>query len=161
MGHRAAFFSITRRSLWAAEVLVSRGLRYDSSIFPVIHHRCGIRNAPRFPYELGRNGKGPVFEFPVSTVRLGGLNLPMSGGFYMRFLPTWMVKWGLRRVNGEGQPAVIYVHPWELDPDHPRIRLPLKVRIPHYHRLHRTEDTLAEILSTFPFAPIRDLLHLS
>ena len=118
MGYRAPSFSIVQDSLWALAVLRDHGLRYDSSIFPLMaHDRYGIADADRFAHRL-ENG---LWELPVSTVRLLGRNWPVAGGGYFRLYPYRLTRQGIRRINAEGHPAVVYLHPWEFDPEQPRI----------------------------------------
>src|SRR5579884_1005881 len=136
LGHRAPFFSITRRSLWALDVLEEEGIRYDASIFPVRNWRYGIEDAPRWPYQLP--GKQLV-EFPMSTCRIRNRNVPMTGGAYFRIYPYAVSQRLLRAINRGGHPAVFYIHPWEIDPDHPRIPLPRRIGLTHYFNLRATE----------------------
>src|SRR5688572_8791451 len=141
-GYRAPSFSVTERSLWALDVLLEEGFRYDASIFPIRHDRYGIPDAPRWPHAIARAG-GSLFEVPGSTVRLGGTNLPVAGGGYFRILPYAWTRWGMRRVNQvEGQPAVFYLHPWEIDPEQPRLPASVLGRFRHYRNLHLTEARL-------------------
>jgi polysaccharide deacetylase family protein (PEP-CTERM system associated) len=155
VGHRAPFFSITRESLWALDVVREAGLRYDSSIFPVLNYRYGIVDAPRWPYRVGEGG---LIEFPISTWRVLGRNLPIAGGAYFRILPYAVTRAGLRSINRQGHPAVFYIHPWEVDPDHPRIPLPRRIAATHYANLRRTEPRLERLLRDFRFAPMREVL---
>lgn len=155
--HRAAFFSVTRDSLWALDILLEQGLTIDSSIFPVWNYRYGIPEAPRFPYWYQKNG-GRLAEFPISTLRLFGTNIPIAGGFYLRLLPYPVLKAALSKINREGHPAVLYIHPWELDPGHPRISLSRRIALPHYHNLHTTEGKLRKLLYAFEFAPLGEVV---
>ncbi|HXW00029.1 MAG TPA: XrtA system polysaccharide deacetylase [Anaerolineae bacterium] len=151
-GYRAPAFSITKQSLWALDVLRDHGLIYDSSIFPLTaHDRYGINNASRFANKTD-NG---LWEFPVSTIRLGKQNWPVAGGGYFRLFPLWITRQAMRHLNGEGQPAVIYLHPWEFDPDQPRIPdAPLLSRFRHYVNIGQTESRLRALLNEFAFAPM-------
>ncbi len=146
-GYRAASFSIGRDNLWALDVLTDLGYAYSSSIFPVRHDLYGMHEAPRFPYR----GEGRLLEVPPTTVRVGSHNLPCAGGGYFRLLPYGYFRWGIRRVNRrEGQPAVFYFHPWEVDPDQPRQRgVPLKTRVRHYTNLDRMAARLRRLLGEF------------
>ncbi|MFW6108440.1 MAG: DUF3473 domain-containing protein, partial [bacterium] len=151
VGYRAPTFSITERTRWAADVLAEEGYRYDSSIFPVRHDRYGIPTAPRFLHTLaGRNGAALV-EFPPTTLRVLGTNLPVAGGGYLRLLPVWLVGAALRRVNRAGHPAVIYFHPWELDPEQPRLPVRGLRRFRHYVGLARTAAKLRRLLGALAF----------
>jgi polysaccharide deacetylase family protein (PEP-CTERM system associated) len=153
-GYRAPSFSITKASLWALDVLVEEGYTYDASIFPIRHDRYGIPDAPRHPHTLARAG-GTLAEAPPSTVRLGAVNLPVAGGGYFRLLPYAWTRWGIRRVNEhERQPAVFYLHPWEIDPDQPRLDASAVSRFRHYRNLHKTEGRLRQLLKDFRFGPL-------
>ena len=160
LGHRAPFFSITRESLWALDVLGELGIRYDSSIFPVLNYRYGIVDAPRWPYEVNA-GDNTLIEFPISTWKLLGRNLPIAGGAYFRIYPYALTRRAFRAVNDEGNAAVFYLHPWELDPDQPRIPLPRRISLTHYFNLHKTERRLRRLLRDFRFAPMREVLGVS
>ncbi|MBI4605978.1 MAG: DUF3473 domain-containing protein [Planctomycetes bacterium] len=159
-GHRAPSFSVTEKSLWALEVLAEEGYEYDSSVFPIRHDVYGIPAFPRFPVRLEVGGGArSIVEFPASTVRLLGANLPGPGGGYLRILPLRYSLWALRRiVETEERPAAVYVHPWELDPGQPRLRGPLASRLRHYTGLSRAEGRLERLLSAFPFAPMGEVL---
>lgn len=159
IGHRAASFSITDRTLWAIEILRKSGIRYDSSVFPIRHKRYGMPQSSRFLHTLYDDEKEhSITEFPLSTVSLLGRNFPISGGAYFRFLPYGTVKWGIRRVNKEGKPAVFYIHPWEIDPDQPRIDMPFRRKFVHYYGLGRTEKKLRKLLDDFDFGPMKEVL---
>jgi polysaccharide deacetylase family protein (PEP-CTERM system associated) len=149
VGYRAPAFSITRQSLWALDILPEHGIKYDSSIFPLTaHDRYGIGNAERFGHKV-RDG---LWEFPMSTVRLGKSNWPVAGGGYFRLFPLWVTRQAIRRINAEGHPAVVYLHPWEFDPDQPRVATaPLRSCFRHYVNLHRTERRLRALLQECKF----------
>lgn len=161
IGHRAPFFSITKDSLWALDVLGELGIRYDSSIFPVVNYRYGIADAPRFPYEIERNGF-KFTEFPVSTVKVGKVTIPISGGAYFRIYPYHLTKQFLKAVNRSGHPFTFYLHPWELDPKHPRIKVPRRIAgLTHYFNLGATERRFRKLLKDFKFAPMREVLNIN
>jgi len=161
VGHRAPFFSITKDSLWALDILGELGIRYDSSIFPVLNYRYGIAGAPRFPYQIKRE-KYEFTEFPISTLKLPGVTLPISGGAYFRIYPYQVTKQALRAVNRTGNPVTFYLHPWELDPEHPRIKLPRRIAgLTHYFNLGATERRFRKLLSDFKFAPMREVLNIN
>lgn len=160
LGHRAPFFSITRESLWALDVLGELGIRYDSSIFPVLNYRYGIEDAPRWPYRIG-DGRNSLMEFPISTWRVLGRNLPIAGGAYFRIYPYAFTRRAFTSLNENGHPAVFYLHPWELDPDHPRIPLPRRISLTHYINLSKTEKRLRRLLDDFSFAPMREVLGVT
>lgn len=159
-GYRAPTYSITAASLWALDILIEEGFRYDSSIFPIHHDRYGIPDAQRFPHII-RCEAGEILEFPPSTVRLARQNLPMVGGGYFRFLPYQWFHWGLNHINKiEQQAAVFMVHAWEIDHAQPVVP-GTKINIwRHRFNLHKTEPRLVRLLSDFRFSTIRDVLRL-
>ena len=157
-GYRAPSFSITKKSLWALDVLVEEGYRYDASIFPIRHDRYGIPDAPRHRHVLTRPG-GTLTEAPGSTVRVLGSNLPVAGGGYFRILPYWWTRWGIARLNRtESQPAVFYLHPWEIDPDQPRLAGSRLSCFRHYRNLDKAEDRLKRLLTDFRFGMLKDVI---
>jgi polysaccharide deacetylase family protein (PEP-CTERM system associated) len=159
MGYRAPSYSITPQSLWALDILIEEGYRYDSSIFPIRHDRYGIPLSPRHPYLLHR-AAGTLLEAPGSTTMLGPLNLPVAGGGYFRILPYAWTRWGISRLNrGERQAAIFYLHPWEIDPDQPRLKAGFLSRFRHYRNLDKTEDRLRHLLRDFQFAPMIQVLR--
>jgi polysaccharide deacetylase family protein (PEP-CTERM system associated) len=157
LGHRAPFFSITKESLWALDVLRELGLRYDSSIFPVKNYRYGIEDFPRWPLQLDGDG-APLTEFPITTWRVCGLNVPVAGGAYFRIYPYAFTRFALHAASSGQRPMVFYLHPWEIDPDHPRIPLPRRIAATHYFNLGATEKRLEQLLKDFQFAPMSDVL---
>jgi polysaccharide deacetylase family protein (PEP-CTERM system associated) len=159
IGHRAPFFSITKDSLWALDILGELGIRYDSSIFPVLNYRYGIADAPRFPYDIQR-GNFTLKEFPISTLQLAKVTIPISGGAYFRIYPYELTKLALRAVNRSGKPVTFYIHPWELDAEHPRIDLPRRIALTHYFNLRATEGRLRRLLRDFRFAPMAEVLGI-
>ena len=158
-GFRAPSYSITRQSLWALDVLIEEGFRYDTSIFPVHHDRYGIPGSPRHPYVIERAG-GRILEVPGSTVRLGPVNLAIAGGGYFRILPYAWTRWGIARLNRrDGQAAVFYLHPWEIDPGQPRLPVGRLGRFRHYRNLEKTESRLRALLRDFRFGPLSVVLR--
>ncbi len=157
-GYRAPSFSITERSLWALDVLVAEGYTYDSSIYPIRHDRYGIPTWPRHVHHVTRRDGG-LWELPGSTVQHCGMNLPMGGGGYFRLLPYAWTRRGMTRLNEvESQPAIFYLHPWEIDPEQPRLRASAVSRFRHYTNLQRTSDRLIRLLRDFRFGTISDVL---
>jgi len=146
-GYRAPSFSIGREQSWALGCIEIAGYQYSSSIYPIVHDHYGIPDAPRFPYVA----RGSVLEIPLSTVRLFGRNWPAAGGGYFRLLPYAISRWCIRQINWvERQPTVFYFHPWELDPQQPRVsNVSLKSRFRHYLNLSRMEDRLRSLLEDF------------
>jgi polysaccharide deacetylase family protein (PEP-CTERM system associated) len=150
-GYRAPSYSITTRSLWALGILAEEGFAYDSSIFPIHHPTYGI---PDFESQLTTLDLGDglsLVEFPLTTAQVGRWKLPVAGGAYLRLLPAPVFRWGFRRAIRSGQPAVLYLHPWEIDPHQPRMRVDWKVRIRHYRNLDRVEGRLRQLLAQTPF----------
>jgi polysaccharide deacetylase family protein (PEP-CTERM system associated) len=159
VGYRAPSYSITPRSLWALDILIEEGYRYDSSIFPIRHDRYGIPLSPRHAYVL-RRPRGELIEAPASTTAVGPVNLPIGGGGYFRILPYQWTRWGINRVNQlEGRPAIFYLHPWEIDPDQPRLKTGLLSRFRHYRNLAATESRMQRLLSDFRFGPMSAVLE--
>jgi len=161
LGYRAPSYSVIESSMWAIDVLIEEGHAYDSSIFPIHHDRYGIPDAPRHPYTLRRAG-GSLLELPGSTVRVGGVNLPIAGGGYFRQLPYAWTKWGIGRVNRvEREPVVFYTHPWEIDPEQPRMKVGATTRLRHYRGLEHTADRLIRLLQDFRFDSIATVMDLA
>ena len=154
IGYRAPSFSITQDSMWATQVLVEEGYRYDSSIFPVLHDRYGVPSANPKAHQI-LTPSGVLWEIPPSTVKYMGLRLPVAGGGYFRLYPYAILRALLRKLEGEGSPLVMYMHPWEFDPGQPRMEGSLPSRVRHYLNLHKTEGRLRALLQDFSFAPIR------
>jgi len=152
LGYRAPSYSITRKSLWALDILKELGFTYDSSIFPVYHDTYGIPGAPRFAY---RHPNG-LFEYPISTALLLGQKIPVSGGGYFRLFPYWFTRYALRAINRqERKPFIFYLHPWEVDPEQPRMhKAGLLSRFRHYNNLRNTTPRLQRLLSDFAFNPL-------
>jgi polysaccharide deacetylase family protein (PEP-CTERM system associated) len=147
-GYRAATFSIGKRTPWAFDVLADEGYLYSSSIYPVHHDLYGMPDAPRTPF---RPTAGKLWELPMTTTRVMERNLPCSGGGYFRLLPYRLFRLGLSRVNqAEGSPGIFYLHPWEIDPDQPRIHEAGRLsKFRHYVNLGRTESRLDRLLRDF------------
>jgi len=151
-GYRAPSFSITEETNWAFGVLESLGFAYDSSVFPVtLHDRYGIHSAPRIAHTVGIQ----LLEIPLSTIRVFGCNWPVAGGGYFRLTPLPLTAWAIRRINCQGNPAVVYLHPWEFDPHQPRVvSASLRSKFRHYVNLRHTEQRLRALLQQFSFGPI-------
>lgn len=155
-GYRAASYSIVKESLWAIDILIDQGFAYDSSIFPVHHDRYGIPDADRKPHRMtGRNG-GTIVEWPLATANLAGYRLPVAGGGYFRLLPYSLTRWGLASINSkEARPFIFYLHPWEVDPDQPRVPASTLSRFRHYTNLDKCEQRLRRLLGEFRFGTAR------
>lgn len=150
-GYRAASYSITRDSLWALDILAEAGFEYDSSIFPVHHDRYGIPDAKETPHKLVTPEGRSLIEFPLSTARLFGYRLPVAGGGYFRLYPYALTRAGLSQVNRRRQPFIFYLHPWEIDPEQPRIDAGWFSRFRHYNNLDKCESRLTQLLKDFDF----------
>ena len=159
IGYRAPNFSIGRAQSWAYPILLEEGFRYDSSTHPIVHDRYGQPGAPRFPYEIYRDGASALVEFPIGTARLLGVNLPVGGGGFFRLLPLGLTRRGIERVNTvDRRPVMFYLHPWELDPGQPRPAMAWRYRFRHYVGLERQAAKLSALLSTFRFGTAREAL---
>jgi len=159
LGYRAASFSITSQSLWALDVLIDLGFEYDSSIFPIRHDRYGIPGASPTIGRVTAPSQRTLVEFPMSAASFMGVQVPVSGGGYFRILPYWLTRTGLRQINGKaGRPFTFYLHPWEVDPGQPRVKVGAFSRFRHYTNLHRCESRLRQVLTDFSFSTMRDVL---
>ena len=159
-GYRAASFSITRDSLWALDTLIDAGFEYDSSVFPIRHDRYGIPGASPDLGKISAPSKRTLVEFPMSAAKFGGVQVPVSGGGYFRILPYWVTRAGLKQINEQaGRPFTFYLHPWEVDPGQPRVKVKAFSRFRHYTNLHVCEQRLRKVLSDFRFGTMREVLE--
>lgn len=150
-GYRAPSFSITEKSLWAFEVLADLGFRYDSSVFPVRHPNYGMPAASRSPFVVD-TGAGQIVEFPLPTLELAGRRSPLAGGAYLRMLPYWYTRWGIRYLNrSEARPVCVYLHPWEVDPSQPRMNGSMTAQLRHRFGLQGLGPKLRSLLKDFEF----------
>ncbi|GHC68830.1 polysaccharide deacetylase [Pseudorhodoferax aquiterrae] len=154
-GYRAPSFSIGTRNLWAFDCLQAAGYQYSSSIYPIRHDHYGMPDAPRFAHSV-REG---LLEIPVTTVRMLERNLPSSGGGYFRLLPYGLSRWMLRRVNAQDREAAIfYFHPWEIDPEQPRVAgIDAKARFRHYVNIDRMEARLDRLMGDFKWGRMDEI----
>jgi polysaccharide deacetylase family protein (PEP-CTERM system associated) len=155
--YRAAYFSITRRSMWALDILAAEGIRFDSSIFPVRNWRYGIEDYSRRPIVV-ETEHGPLLEFPMSTRRVLGRNVPTTGGAYFRIYPYSLTAANIRAGEREGMPVVFYLHPWELDPGHPLVGFKKKAMVTHYVNLRSTRPKLERLFTDFRFTTLGEVL---
>ncbi len=151
--YRAAYFSITRRSLWALDILAELGFQCDSSIFPIHNWRYGIPDFDLAPRVI-QTPAGSICEIPMSVRQVGKMRLPVTGGAYFRVLPYFVSRANMRAVGKLGRAVIFYLHPWELDADHPRVEFYWKARVTHYANLRATEPRLRRLLADFSFCPL-------
>lgn len=158
IAYRAPSFSVTKRSLWALEILVEEGYRVDSSIFPVRHDRYGLAgSSPQI--HIRETNAGPICEFPPSVRRLPRLNVPISGGGYFRLFPLHFMLRSWKRLAASRMPGMFYIHPWEIDPQQPKLKVAGRVsRFRHYVNLAKTESKLRRFLASFPFGTVSAVL---
>lgn len=163
IGFRAPSFSINNSTKWAFEILEKYGFRYDASIFPI---KTMLYGEPKAPIDIYRPSKedvtqhdpqGKITEFPMTVLKLGR-NIPICGGFYMRILPLWFLKLGIKSVNKK-RPAIIYIHPWEVYTETPRLKLPLFSRFVTYWGVDFTISKLERLMDQFKFYPLRIVLN--
>jgi polysaccharide deacetylase family protein (PEP-CTERM system associated) len=156
LGYRATSFSIVKNTLWALDLIKAAGFIYDSSIFPISHHDIyGLGHCPRFPFQL-ENG---LIEIPPSTLRILDRNVPFGGGGYFRLFPYWLTRLGIRKLNREGYPAMVYLHPWELDPSSPRVNhADARTRFRQYINLTKTEARLKRLLAEFHWVTVGEYI---
>jgi polysaccharide deacetylase family protein (PEP-CTERM system associated) len=156
-GYRAPNFSINQSVPWAYPILEDLGFQYDSSIYPIRHDLYGNHRAPRGPHVAGGN----LMELPVATWRVCSQNLPVGGGAYLRILPYALMKNGIRSINkNERTPAVLYLHPWEIDDSQPRLQASWKSRMRQYTGLAGMKQKLERLLQDFRLGPIYDTVYL-
>ena len=165
LGYRAPQFSVIEETSWAIDILKRAGLKYDSSVFPVKTRLYGVPRAPLFPYHISSSNimiddlAEDFLEIPLSVYQVPGMsvNIPVAGGFYLRFFPYPFIKYALRKINKQNQVAVCYIHPWELDHQHPRIP---SLAWYHYWRLSSTERKFRQLLRDFQFTSVRRRIDL-
>ncbi len=156
-GFRAPSFSIVPGTEWAFDVLLEEGYTYDSSLFPIRRPDYGYPGASRIPNRIVRKG-GSLLEFPLATLAVAGLRIPVAGGGYLRQFPLSLIKAGLRQLGSSGQPGMFYIHPWELDPDQPRLPVGWVTSRRHYGGLGHTRQRLETLLSEFRFTSVSEWL---
>jgi polysaccharide deacetylase family protein (PEP-CTERM system associated) len=153
LGFRAPSFSIRPGGEWAFDVLLAEGYRYDSSVFPIRRPDYGYPGAPTTPYLVER-AAGVLLEVPLATTRVAGLRLPAAGGAYLRQLPYGLTRRAFAEHERRGDPATFYVHPWELDPEQPRLAVPWLTRLRHYRGLDRMQARVERLLGEFAFTSV-------
>lgn len=158
-GYRAATYSITKRSLWALDILAEAGFKYDSSIFPMKHDNYGIADINPVPHLLTTPNGHQLVEFPISTLKNKLLTIPIAGGGYFRLFPYFFSRWGLSKINKQRRPFVFYIHPWEVDPEQPVISNISKFsKFRHYNNLHKCEARLSRLIKDFEFTTMKSVL---
>lgn len=159
-GYRAPSFSIDSRNSWAHAILAEQGYSYSSSVAPIVHDHYGWREAPRFAFNPVRGSD--LVEIPVTTAMLGNRRLAAGGGGFFRVLPYAFSRWAISQVNrDEERPAIFYFHPWEVDPEQPRVaKAPAKSRIRHYTNLSKMHGKLARLLGDFSWGRMDSLAGL-
>jgi polysaccharide deacetylase family protein (PEP-CTERM system associated) len=161
-GYRAPSWSITKNCMWALDILSEEGFTYDSSIYPIRHDLYGVPGAQRFPYTRSCANGCALKEFPPATLRILGQNLPAAGGGYLRIFPLAYTHWTFRKFEETyRQSVVVYLHPWELDPEQPRIRDTLKSRLRHYTNIRGMKGRLDSILSRYQFGTFNEAIKAS
>lgn len=155
--YRSPSFSITNDSLWALDILVEEGFTIDSSIYPVRHDRYGIPDSPTSPYRI-QTAAGPIVQVPGMVCNIGKTNIPVGGGGYLRLLPWIVTERMLRRVRRQNRPLNVYIHPWEFDPEQPRIQASLKSKFRHYQNLKTTASKISRMLQTFNLTTMSEVV---
>jgi polysaccharide deacetylase family protein (PEP-CTERM system associated) len=159
LGYRAPSFSIVPETEWALPLLVESGHRYDSSRFPIRRRGYGSPNV-QVNAHLVTTASGPLWEIPLSVVRLFGTHLPVAGGGWFRQFPEWVTSLGLNSLQNDGRHGVFYIHPWEIDSEQPRFDVPWLTKVRHYRGLGSCEARLRRLLSRFTFSTIQDVFPL-
>lgn len=160
-GHRACQASVMKSTSWSIDVMKNCGIEYDSSVFPVKTPLYGVPDAPLYPYRISsenicENSEDGIYEFPLSVCKLPYKNIPVAGGFYLRLFPYWFTKGSIKRINKKGKPAVVYLHPWEIDPEQPNLP---DFKWYHYYNLSTTETKIKQLLKDFRFTSIKNWLQ--
>lgn len=159
LGFRAPFFSIRENTFNILKGLLQLGLKYDSSIYPAQCIYFGIPKALKYPHKLTLNGFGKIVECPLSVIKLFGLNVPFAGGFFLRFWNERFILRSIEKENSRGRPVMIYIHPFDLDPDIPIIKgISAKNRYIHYHNINTVKKKLGSVLQKYNFSPVKDVL---
>jgi polysaccharide deacetylase family protein (PEP-CTERM system associated) len=156
-GYRAPSFSIVRGGEWALDVLLEEGYTYDSSLFPIYRAGYGYRGGSQDPYVI-RRASGELQEFPPTTLGVGKALIPAGGGGYFRLLPYSLAKWAFKASEARGVPGTFYIHPWELDPEQPRVAVSWKTRLRHYGGLRKTVPRLEQLTRDFKFQSIAETI---
>lgn len=159
LGYRAPTFSIMEKTAWAYEILLHEGYRYSSSVFPIWHDRYGWPKFGNQPRRMASNEEGEIWEIPMAVGSLGPLKIPFGGGGYLRSYPFFLTKALFRNFARKGKPAVIYIHPWELDRNQPVVQAPLFRRLRHHLGISKMERKLTNLLQSMKFGTVAQLLE--
>jgi len=159
LGYRAPTFSIVKRTEWAYEILLNEGFHYSSSVYPIRHDRYGWPEFGILPRKMAVSGDRYIWEIPLSVERVCGINVPFGGGGYLRLYPLSLTKYLFGRLLQYRRHAILYVHPWEIDRQHPRIAMPVLKQIRHYVGISDMEDKLWNLLSSFSFCRMDQFLQ--
>jgi polysaccharide deacetylase family protein (PEP-CTERM system associated) len=160
-GYRAASYSITEKSLWALDILADAGFKYDSSIYPVHHDLYGINRSPPDPHVLKTPSGKTLVEYPPTTFKLMSYSLPVAGGGYFRLYPYWLTRYFYTSLNKQSKSFAFYLHPWEIDPNQPRVKTSLFSTFRHYNNLNKCRDRLIQLLKDFDFINMDQMLELN
>lgn len=158
LGFRAPTFSVIRETFWSWEIMLELGLKYDSSVYPIWHDRYGVPDAPRKRYTALKKDGRELIEFPMSTLSLFGKRLPFGGGGYLRIFPEGFTKMAIAKINKEGLPAIMYMHPWEFDSDQPRLELGKIQTWRHYYNIPANRQKLSGLLHRFKWTSFKNIL---
>lgn len=157
-GYRAASYSITKKSFWALDILAEAGFEYDSSIFPVRHDNYGVPGFPTEPHVLTTPNGSHLVEFPLTTFKFLSMSIPVAGGGYFRLYPYALSKFFYKKINQGGKQFIFYLHPWEVDPEQPRVKASWFSEFRHYNNLDKCESRLEKLISEFSFSTMQEVL---
>jgi polysaccharide deacetylase family protein (PEP-CTERM system associated) len=160
-GYRAPTFSILEKTSWAYEILLHEGFRYSSSVYPIWHDRYGWPGFGHRPRKMAANEKGEIWEVPMTVGSIGPIDIPFGGGGYLRAYPLSLTKAFFRILEKKGRSAILYIHPWELDTDHPPVKAPFLKRLRHFFGIERMERKLTDLLRTKEFGTVAELVEAS
>ncbi|MBD3168161.1 MAG: DUF3473 domain-containing protein [candidate division Zixibacteria bacterium] len=158
-GYRAPSFSIVKKCQWAWDMLDQLGFTYSSSVYPIKHDRYGFLGIPRTAFQVRVKSGSYMKEIPMTTISMLGKNIPVGGGGYLRLFPLWFTRMAIRRLNHEGIPAIVYMHPWEMDPHQPKMPGKLLSRFRHYTNLSTTEYKLGSLFGEMEFTAMNDYIE--
>lgn len=159
LGFRAPTFSIVKETQWAWEIMLKLGLKYDSSVYPIWHDRYGIPDAPRSYYTCLEKDGQQLLEFPMPTLKIFHKNFPFGGGGYLRIFPLWFTRYAIKKFNQEGKPAIIYMHPWEFDPNQPKLELGFLQGKRHYYNISKNKLKLTKLLDIYSWTSFQDYIQ--